>query len=54
MQPSKSRILGVWLIKLKFSLTTFYLTKHDNQTIKSLTIAIALCEGTIFAKKMPT
>ena len=55
MQPSKSRILGVWLIKLKFSLTTmFYLTKHDNQTIKSLIIAIALCEGTIFAKKMPT
>ena len=32
----------------------FYLTKHDNQTIKSLIIAIALCEGTIFAKKMPT
>ena len=54
IQPSKSRILGVWLIKLKFSLTTmFYLTKPDNQTIKSLTIAIALSEGYYICQKDP-
>ena len=38
LQLSESRIPNVWFIKLKFSLTiTFYLTKPDNRTIKSLT-----------------
>ena len=31
----------------------FYLTKPDNQTIKSLTIAIALSEGYYICQKDP-
>ena len=56
LQPSGSRIPDVWFMKLKSSLTiTFYLTKLDNRTIKSLTQVfyyIALSKDTIFAKKM--
>ena len=37
-QPSESRILNAWSIKLTFSLTiTFYLGKPKNRTKKSLT-----------------
>ena len=52
-QPSESRILNVWSVKLKFSLTiTFYLAKPKNRTKKSLTQprTSPLSKGTIFAK----
>ena len=51
---SGSRIPDAWSLKRMFSLiVTFYLTKTENRTKKSLTYlsTIALSKGTIFAKK---
>ena len=53
LELSRSRILNVWSIILKFTLTIFYLIKSDSRTKKSLKELpyIALSKGTIFAKK---
>ena len=54
LEQSEGRIPDAQSLKLLFSLiATFYLTKTENRTKKSLTHyhAIALSKGTIFTKK---
>ena len=51
LEPSRSHILDAWSVILIFSLiATFYITKTENRTKKSLAQLSSLSEDTIFAK----
>ena len=52
LEQSGNRIPDAWSVIFTFSLiATFYLSKTEDRTEKSLTHAIALGKGTISAKK---
>ena len=51
LEPSRSHILDAWSVILIFSLiATFYITKTENRTKKSLAQLSSLSKDTIFAK----
>ena len=51
LEPFRSHILDAWYVILIFSLiATFYITKTENRTKKSLAQLSSLSKDTIFAK----